>query len=319
MASVLVIGDVMTDIVARADGPIAFGADRRAAIRLLPGGSGANQAAWLAAEGADVVFAGRVGRADREHQAALLSRHRVRSALAADGERPTGTLVTLVSADGERSFLTDRAANENLTRADIPDALLDGIGWVHVSGYAFFAESPRTAVIDLLGEARRRSGGERWPKLVHADYREIPYPDASFDAAVNLFTSLGYLGDEQDTIVLTEIGRVLRPGGRLVIETLHRDQLVRRFTKQDWRLVGEGRLLLEQRTFDPASGVAQTTQTVIDSGGERDSRVYSVRVYTATELVAMLSSAGFAEARCYGGLDGESLGTDTRLVIVAQR
>lgn len=171
----------------------------------------------------------------------------------------------------------------------------------------------------LLAEARRRAGGERWPKLVRADYRELPLPDASFDAAVNLFTSLGYLGDEQDARVLSEIGRVLRPGGRLVIETSHRDLLVRRFTEQDWRLVGEGRLLLEQRTFDPASGVAQTTQTLIDSTGERDSRTFSLRVYTATELVAMLTRAGFAEARCYGDLEGAPFATDTRLVIVAIR
>jgi ubiquinone/menaquinone biosynthesis C-methylase UbiE len=171
----------------------------------------------------------------------------------------------------------------------------------------------------LLAEAQRRAGGERWPKLVRADYRELPLADESFDAALNLFTSLGYLGDEQDTRVLAEIGRVLRPGARLVIETLHRDLLVRTFREQDWRLLGEGRLLLEQRTFDAGSGVAQTTQTLVDSTGRRDSRSFSVRVYTATELVAMLERAGFEEAKCYGDLDGAPFGTDTRLVIVAKR
>ena len=54
----------------------------------------------------------------------------------------------------------------------------------------------------LLDEARRRAGGERWPKWVAADYRELPFADASFDAAMNLFSSLGYLGDEEDTRVL---------------------------------------------------------------------------------------------------------------------
>ena len=171
----------------------------------------------------------------------------------------------------------------------------------------------------LLAEAQRRAGGERWPKLVRADYRELPLADESFDAALNLFTSLGYLGDEQDTRVLAEIGRVLRRGARLVIETLHRDLLVRTFREQDWRLLGEGRLLLEQRTFDAGSGVAQTTQTLVDSTGRRDSRSFSVRVYTATELVAMLERAGFEEAKCYGDLDGAPFGTDTRLVIVAKR
>jgi len=171
----------------------------------------------------------------------------------------------------------------------------------------------------LLAEARRRAGGQRRPKLVRADYRKLPFPDASFDAAVNLFSSLGYLGDDEDTKALAEIGRVLRPGARLVIEIMHRDLLVREFREQDWRLLGAGRLLLEQRTFDPAAGVAQVTQTLIDGAGERESRSYSLRVYSATELLAMLDAAGFAEAKCHGDLGGGAFTSATRLVVVARR
>ena len=169
----------------------------------------------------------------------------------------------------------------------------------------------------LLEEARRRAGHERWPKLVAADYRELPFADASFDAAVNLFSSLGYLGDEEDTRVLGQIRRVLRPGARLVVELMHRDFLVKRFAEQTWRLLGEGRLLLEQRTFDAAAGIAQTTQTLIDGGGERESRTFSVRVYTATELLAMLARAGFEDVRAFGDLDGSPFGMETRLIAVA--
>ena len=175
----------------------------------------------------------------------------------------------------------------------------------------------RSAV--LLEEARRRAGGERWPKFVQADYRELPQADESFDVALNLFSSLGYLGDEQDTRALAELRRVLRPGGRLLIETMHRDLLVTRWHEQDWRLLGEGRLLLEQRTFDPASGVAQMTQTLVPSDGARESRTTSLRVYSATELLAMLERAGFGEAKCYGGFDGRPFETATRRVIVARR
>jgi ubiquinone/menaquinone biosynthesis C-methylase UbiE len=171
----------------------------------------------------------------------------------------------------------------------------------------------------LLDEARRRAGGERWPKLVRADYRELPLPDESFDAALNLFSSLGYLGDEDDTKVLGEIRRVLRPGGRLVIEIMQRDALVLRFRDTSWHMVGEGRLLLEQRTFDPVAGVAQETQTLIEPSGERESRTFSLRVYTATELLAMLDRAGFEESRCYGDLSGGRFASDSRLVILARR
>jgi SAM-dependent methyltransferase len=171
----------------------------------------------------------------------------------------------------------------------------------------------------LLAEARRRAGGGDALKLVRADYRELPFGDASFDAAINLFTSLGYLGDEEDTRALAEIGRVLRPGARLVIELMHRDLLVREFREHDWHLLGEGRLLLERRTFEPAAGVAQVTQTLIDGAGARESRSYSIRVYSATELLAMLDRASFAAARCHGNLEGAPFATGTRLVVVATR
>jgi SAM-dependent methyltransferase len=184
------------------------------------------------------------------------------------------------------------------------------------AGYRVFGVDRSQA---LLAEATRRAGERDWPKLVQADYRELPFADESFDAAINLFTSLGYLGDQEDTRALAEIARVLRPAGRLVIEIMHRDLVVRDFREQDWRLLGEGRLLLQQRTFDAAAGVAQETQTLIDTGGERESRTFSLRVYTATELVAMLGVAGFAEAKCYGDLEGGAFDTATRLVVVARR
>ena len=172
----------------------------------------------------------------------------------------------------------------------------------------------------LLGEATARADGhDPQPELVEADYRALPLPDARFDCAVNLFTSLGYLGDEEDTHVLAEIHRVLRPSARLVIETMHRDLLVRRFAEQDWRSLGAARVLLEQRVFDAAAGLVQTTQTLIHGSGDRESRTWSVRIYTATELLAMLRRAGFAEARCFGDLDGAPFSGDTRLVVVARR
>jgi ubiquinone/menaquinone biosynthesis C-methylase UbiE len=171
----------------------------------------------------------------------------------------------------------------------------------------------------LLDEARRRAGHERWPKFVQADYRELPFADASFDAALNLFSSLGYLPVEEDAKVLAGIARVLRPGGSLVLETMHRDLLVLRWSDSDWRLMGEGRLLLEQRTFDAASGIATTSMTLIDGAGQRESRTWSVRVYAVTELLSMLEQAGFADAKCYGDFDGGDFGPSTRLVIVARR
>jgi sugar/nucleoside kinase (ribokinase family) len=151
---ILVIGDVMTDVVVRPEGPLARGSDRRASIAFLPGGSAANQAAWLASFGVGIDFVGRVGAADAPSETARLKAVGVTPWVVGDAERPTGRLVALIDASGERSFLTDRGANDALEAGDIPDALIAGAAMIHLSGYSFFAPGPRAAVLDVMRRAR---------------------------------------------------------------------------------------------------------------------------------------------------------------------
>lgn len=155
-ARVLVVGDVMTDIIVKPEGPIVLGSDRRASIRNRPGGSGANQAVWLGSAGADVLFAARVGAAERAMYENYFRGLGVVPVLAGDPDLPSGVLVTIIAPDGERSFLTDRGANLNLCPADLAEGLLDGVALLMVSGYSFFAPGPRQAVQGLLADARAR-------------------------------------------------------------------------------------------------------------------------------------------------------------------
>src|SRR5579872_7139291 len=150
---ILVIGDVMTDIIVRPEGPLARGSDRRASITFQPGGSAANQAAWLASFGVAVDFVARVGLADFQSETARLKAIGVAPHLIGDRAHETGRLVALIDADGERSFLTDRGANDALEAGDIPDALIEGAACLHLSGYSFFAASPRAAVLDAMRRA----------------------------------------------------------------------------------------------------------------------------------------------------------------------
>ena len=152
----LLIGDVMIDVIVRPEGPIARGSDRRASITVQPGGSAANQAAWLAHFGADVDFVARVGAADLERETARFKAVGVTPHLFGDPTHETGRLIALIDPDGERSFLTDRGANEALEARDIPDALIECATLIHLSGYSFFASSPRAAVLDVM----RRAGGK---------------------------------------------------------------------------------------------------------------------------------------------------------------
>src|SRR4029453_11868535 len=69
--------------------------------------------------------------------------------------------------------------------------------------------SPQT-----LALARRRTEGHDNVVLYQADATDLPVPDAAFDAALSVQV-LEYVADVD--AALAELGRALRPGGRLVI------------------------------------------------------------------------------------------------------
>lgn len=177
------VGDVIDDVIVRPRGPVRPDTDTPADITAVPGGSGANQAAWLAHAGARTRFAGRVGAADVARHTAALAGAGVEAVLAADPRRPTGTIVIVV-AGAERTMLTDRGANLGLVPNDLPDALLDGVGTLLLSGYALFDPAVRGAVTDLARRARARGAG------IAVDPASV-----GFLADVGPAAFLGWLGD----------------------------------------------------------------------------------------------------------------------------
>ncbi len=153
--ALLVIGDVVTDVVARHRTPLAPATDTAASIRTLPGGAGANAACWAARSGLrEVRLLGRVGGdAAAWHERALVAAG-VRPLLIPDPEAPTATVIALVDEAAERTFLTDSGAVLRLCPADWSPGLLDGVAAVHLSGYLFFAPSSRAAALLALRDAR---------------------------------------------------------------------------------------------------------------------------------------------------------------------
>jgi sugar/nucleoside kinase (ribokinase family) len=155
MTRVVVVGDLMTDTVARAAFPLAKGSDTPAAVTMHGGGSGANVAAWLAVEGVEVSFAGRRGSdiAGRNRDMELMG-YGIDARLVMDAERPTGTCVVMVTHKGDRTLLSDPGANAALLPEDIPPDLFSPGSHLHVSGYSLLNEGSRTAALHALGMAR---------------------------------------------------------------------------------------------------------------------------------------------------------------------
>ncbi|MEO3842937.1 PfkB family carbohydrate kinase [Streptomyces sp. B22F1] len=152
----LVIGDVVTDVVARHSAPLAPGTDTPADIAILPGGAGANVAAWAAHCGARVRLLARAGRDAADWHRATLVRAGVDAHVRVDPEAPTGKVVALVDGGGERSFLADNGASFRLGPDDWTPGLLTGVTHVHLSGYLFFTAPGRALAALATAEAHAR-------------------------------------------------------------------------------------------------------------------------------------------------------------------
>jgi sugar/nucleoside kinase (ribokinase family) len=146
--TIVVVGDLMADVVARHAAPLAHGSDTEASTRLRGGGAGGNVAAWLRHAGVDVALFGRVG--DDALSAVALEGVEDRHVQRGAGER-TGVCIVLVGADGERTMLPDAGANAALILDDLPPGDV-----LYLSGYTLLREGSRAAGQRALAVARER-------------------------------------------------------------------------------------------------------------------------------------------------------------------
>lgn len=114
------------------------------------------------------------------------------------------------------------------------------------------------------------------PTFLHADARELPFASNSFDVAFSSYGALPFVKDAE--VVLSEVARVVRPGGRWAFSTTHPI----RWMFPD--VPGEAGLTVEYSYFD------RTPYVEISSDGQP---VYAEHHRTMGDWVNLLVTAGF--------------------------
>ncbi|MET9854770.1 PfkB family carbohydrate kinase [Streptomyces sp. NPDC006450] len=282
--ALLVVGDVVTDVVAVHAEPLAPGTDTPARIRTLPGGAGANAACWAARAGApEVRLLARVG-ADSAgwHERALLDAG-VRPRLVVDPVEPTGTVVALVGEDAERTFLTDSGASLRLSPSDWEPGLLDGVAHLHLSGYLFFTDTSR----ELARLALRAASARNVPVSVDpasAGFLAALGPERFLAAAAGAGV---LLPNADEALLLT--GSHEAAGAAAVARAAA--ELSRRVPLVVVTRGGAGALIAEDGRV--TAEVAAESAEAVDSTGAGDA-------FTGAFLAARLAGAGSASAAAAG-------------------
>jgi SAM-dependent methyltransferase len=120
---------------------------------------------------------------------------------------------------------------------------------------------------------------------------------------------------EERTLALAEVARVLAPGGRFLLEVANREALVRGWHDSDVTRHDDGLVVLQERTLDLRTSRDLVRYTLLHPDGRRTSHDTSIRLYTLTELAAMVDRAGLELLAVSGDLDGGPLELDSSFVV----
>lgn len=170
----------------------------------------------------------------------------------------------------------------------------------------------------FITEANRRVANEAMNiRFCQADARELPFAGV-FDFAVSLHMSMGYhLSPSEDLRILKSAYKSLRAGGKLLIEILGKEAVMRNFRPRDWRCE-DGVYVLETRQLANDSSYVSNVWHMIENGSV-STIAMSLWLYSQVEIGTLLHNAGFADVKIYGGLDLKPYIQSTHLLVAVAK
>jgi D-alanine-D-alanine ligase len=161
-------------------------------------------------------------------------------------------------------------------------------------------------------------------RFVQGDARHTDLASGSFDHVLILGNSLGYISDsDADLLILKESGRLLKPGGRLLLDVTDGESVPTKISPQAWHQIGEDIVVCRQR--EAKEGVISAREMVLSkSQGLIRDKTYRIRLYSQKSLTELVQNAGFGDVQIHTGASVMKVTEDVgcmnhRLVVSARK
>ncbi len=195
-------------------------------------------------------------------------------------------------------------------------------------GTTWWASTFRPLYLEKAGQAAKAAGVTL--RLVQGDTRDLAgllEGEAPFDAVVNMFTSHGYYGADNDFQFFQALHGLPAPNAILVVETLNRDFILRNFTPIGIEEAA-GIEKRDQRRLNLETSSVESIWTFYERRGDNLTHRLRIelelRMYSLHELSQLLDKAGWRTVRSFtkspGGHGTFPVTPDSfRMWIVARR
>ena len=231
----------------------------------------------------------------------------------------------------EHSEPEARAVAGLLKKHGLPDgaSILDvpcGIGRhaIHLAGMGY-----RVTGVDLSPVYIERASHFR-EKLELGDRLELNVGDVrkarevfrgrTFDAAINMWQSLGYWDEATDVEILRQFHDLTSEKGLLVVDVLNRDNLVKYMTPFGLTRHDDGTEQHEHRRLNLETSHLELVWEFYDRQGEdlmhKSTAKVRFRVYALHELRARLQEAGWQPIEDYGSFQLDSVAPERKRLLV---
>ncbi|MDH3450440.1 MAG: class I SAM-dependent methyltransferase, partial [Gammaproteobacteria bacterium] len=140
------------------------------------------------------------------------------------------------------------------------------------------------------------------------DARKLPFPDDHFDVVTILGNSFGYFETRQDDIqVLEEIRRIMKPGGKLLVDITDGDYMRDSFEPRSWEWIDKNYFVCRERSLsaDRERLISREVITHVKKGVIAD-QFYAERLYNQETLNSLLGQAGFIDVELKDSLQTQS-------------
>jgi SAM-dependent methyltransferase len=146
--------------------------------------------------------------------------------------------------------------------------------------------------------ARERARGAA--RFAHGDLRTLP-DGARFDAILSWGNSFGYLTPDETARSLCGMRRALKPGGRLILESLTvAESLLPGGVSETSRHTFGGVTMTATNTYRPEASRFESEYVFEDEHGTVEHTRAAHHVHTTGEVVRMLEAAGFGGVELRG-------------------